>query len=91
MTGKQSSCDSVECLFGELPRLIAGVSFVLAGGLMTITFWLLPLGVPLALLGVAVLVSGRRSSLTAAHGMPDTEDTRAMPSKGRESTHRAAA
>ncbi len=82
MTGNQTSCDSVRCLFGELLRMIAGMSLLFVGGLMTITFWLLPLGVPLALLGVAVLVSGGQSSRAPTNTMPDTNRKRGMPSRG---------
>lgn len=57
MAVDHASCDSVGCILQALGRTLVGAGLVLLGGLMTITLWLLPLGVPFALLGVAVILS----------------------------------
>ncbi len=57
MSAPHPACNSFGCLVSDWLRPIIGISFVLLGVLMTVTFWLLPLGVPLALLGVAILGS----------------------------------
>ncbi len=52
-----NQCNSVACVFGAVVRTITGIIFLFAGALMSLTFWLLPVGVPLGLLGMAILVS----------------------------------
>ena len=57
MSASQSGCDSFWCALGRFVRALVGIAFLVLGGLMMITFWLMPIGWPLALLGLAITLS----------------------------------
>ena len=54
MSASRSDCDSFWCALGRFVRILVGIAFLVLGGLMTITFWLMPIGLPLALFGLAI-------------------------------------
>ncbi len=61
MSASQSGCDSFWCALGRFARALVGIAFLVLGGLMTITFWLMPIGLPLSLFGLAITLSDSRS------------------------------
>ena len=61
MSASQSGCDSFWCALGRFVRALVGIAFLVLGGFMTITFWLMPIGLPLALGGLAITLSDSRS------------------------------
>lgn len=66
MASFNPSCNTVACVIDGLARFAAGMFLVVLGGLLTITFWLLPIGVPMGLLGLAILVSRSTQARAAA-------------------------
>ncbi len=62
-----SPCNSFGCDFGRFLQALIGLALLSLGGIMIITFWLLPVGIPVALVGVAMSVA-------------DTGNTRHHPS-----------
>ena len=77
MSTNASSCDSLACNLGEALRSILGLSLVLVGSVMILTFFLMPLGLPLALLGAALLGSGGEPAAPARGFVPAPRRTAA--------------
>jgi ferredoxin-thioredoxin reductase catalytic chain len=61
------SVHSFPAFMGALVQVSLGLSFMLIGGLLIITFWLLPIGLLLALLGLATMFAGGSSSKPSFH------------------------
>lgn len=59
MSAVSSSCETLGCLLTAVFRLAAGVACVLSGLVLIVTFWLMFVGIPLALFGVALIASDR--------------------------------
>lgn len=58
MATVKRSCDSLVCVLGHLGEIVLGlVLFILGVGLM-FTLWLMPVGLPLALFGAALMGAG---------------------------------
>ena len=57
MSSVTSNCQTFSCAFGQMCRMTAGAACLLSGLALTVTFWLMFLGIPLALLGVALIAA----------------------------------
>ena len=57
MTTDRRPCDSIGYVSGMVARTLLGIAFLFLGVIMIITFWLLPLGIPVALFGLAMIVA----------------------------------
>ncbi len=55
------SSPSLAQVLGQLGQLLLGAMLLLLGAAMVLTLWLLPIGLPLTLLGVALLAAENRS------------------------------
>ena len=67
---------------GPLVQVSLGLSFMLIGGLLIITFWLLPIGLLLALLGLATMLPGGSSSKPSFHSATQTKAKPSFVSAG---------
>ena len=62
MTTRKSVCQSMMCFAKCTAVRLLGVGFVMAGIGMSLTMWLLPIGLPLALLGMGLVRPGEACS-----------------------------
>lgn len=58
MASVGSSCESLRCVFGHIGEVLLGTLLLLLGIVFVLTLWLMPLGLPLGLLGVALIEVG---------------------------------
>lgn len=52
---------SLAQILGHVGQILLGLMLLLLGSAMVLTLWLMPIGLPLALLGVALIVAGNSS------------------------------
>ncbi len=52
-----SSCETFGCSLGRMARIAAGAACLFSGLVLTATFWLMIVGIPLALFGVALIAA----------------------------------
>ena len=57
-----SASTSLAQALGHLSQVLLGVLLLLLGGALLLTLWLLPVGLPLALLGLALIAASGNSS-----------------------------
>ena len=57
MSTGTSNCQTVRCFFETVCRIVAGVACLFSGLVLAVTFWLMFIGIPLALLGVALIAA----------------------------------
>ena len=57
MSTVTSNCQTFRCSLGAMCRIAGGVACLFSGLVLTVTFWLMFIGIPLALLGVALLAA----------------------------------
>lgn len=57
MSTANPSCETFSCSFGKMCRIAAGATCLFSGLVLTATFWLMFIGVPLALFGVALMAA----------------------------------
>ena len=62
MTTGKGVCQSMMCSAKCYAVRLLGVGFVMAGIGMSLTLWLLPIGLPLALLGMGLVQPGEACS-----------------------------
>ena len=58
MVTVQSSCESWGCIFGHLGEVLLGIVLLGVGIVFVLTLWLMPVGLPLGLLGAALIETG---------------------------------
>ncbi len=58
MASFDSSCDSHVCVLLTICKMLLGTLFLIVGIVLVLTFWLMPVGLLLALLGVAFIADG---------------------------------
>jgi len=59
MSTATSHCESLACALATLCRRMAGAMCLISGLVLTLSFWLMFIGIPLALFGVALMVADR--------------------------------
>ncbi len=57
MSSVTPSCETFSCSLGQMCRIAAGAACLLSGLVLTVTFWLMFVGIPLALFGVALIAA----------------------------------
>lgn len=57
MSTGTSNCQTFRCSSGTMCRIAGGVARLFSGLVLTVTFWLMFVGIPLALLGVVLIAA----------------------------------